>query len=321
MVETEAGGLGSVTLDLSQLKLGPTCMVRVADYAGNETLYTVEYGGEAEDYTGRMYGFTASEKYRGGGVRWMEIHPSRVCYQSETEYDGTTNLDAMNLHVTAAEYVDGYVYMAADNGFLYAAPQGQWASYAEVGQTGVAGGFLDLAFSYADGKLYAMGEGNTVYTVDLVTGEATKAFTVSVTNPTTTSAAYGVLLNLAIDDAGNFYSVNYSTTASRTFLYRWSAAQVQEGAVTDLAPMVPEKEAAAGFVQKSGTLAWDHDRDLLYWANAYSESSQSNNLLFFDLETGKAQKTNPDYYLGKYAAAASRMYWSKCSSASCKRTR
>ena len=308
MVETEAGGLGSVTLDLSQLKLGPTCMVRVADYAGNETLYTVEYGGEAEDYTGRMYGFTASEKYRGGGVRWMEIHPSRVCYQSETEYDGTTNLDAMNLHVTAAEYVDGYVYRAADNGFLYAAPQGQWASYAEVGQTGVAGGFLDLAFSYADGKLYAMGEDNTVYTVDLVTGEATKAFTVSVTNPTTTSAAYGVLLNLAIDDAGNFYSVNYSTTASRTFLYRWSAAQVQEGAVTDLAPMVPEKEAAAGFVQKSGTLAWDHDRDLLYWANAYSESSQSNNLLFFDLETGKAQKTNPDYYLGKYAAAASRMY-------------
>ena len=59
-----------------------------------------------------------------------------------------------------------------------------------------------------------MGEDNTVYTVDLVTGEATKAFTVSVTNPTTTSAAYGVLLNLAIDDAGNFYSVNYSTTAS-----------------------------------------------------------------------------------------------------------
>lgn len=158
----------------------------------------------------------------------------------------------MNLHVTAAEYVDGYVYMAADNGFLYAAPQGQWASYAEVGQTGVAGGFLDLAFSYADGKLYAMGEGNTVYTVDLVTGEATKAFTVSVTNPTTTSAAYGVLLNLAIDDAGNFYSVNYSTTASRTFLYRWSAAQVQEGAVTDLAPMVPEKEAAADLSKSPG---------------------------------------------------------------------
>lgn len=142
----------------------------------------------------------------------------------------------------------------------------------------------------------------------LLPGKRPKPFTVSVTNPTTTSAAYGVLLNLAIDDAGNFYSVNYSTTASRTFLYRWSAAQVQEGAVTDLAPMVPEKEAAAGFVQKSGTLAWDHDRDLLYWANAYSESSQSNNLLFFDLETGRAQKTNPDYYLGKYAAAASRMY-------------
>ena len=37
-------------------------------------------------------------------------------------------------------------------------------------------------------------------------------------------------------------------------------------------------------------------------------TSQSNNLLYFDLETGKALKTNPDYYLGKYAAAASRLY-------------
>ena len=142
-------------------------MVRVADYAGNESVYTVEYGGEPEDYTGKMYGFTASEKYRGGGVRWMEIDPETVCYQSETEYDGTTNLDAMDIRITAAEYVDGYVYMAADDGFLYAAPQGQWASYVEVGQTGTD--ILDMAFNYADGMLYAMGEGNTVYTVDLLT--------------------------------------------------------------------------------------------------------------------------------------------------------
>ncbi|MFR8872269.1 MAG: Ig-like domain-containing protein [Oscillospiraceae bacterium] len=128
------------------------------------------------------------------------------------------------------------------------------------------------------------------------------------TNPSTTSASYLKLVSLAIDDAGRFYSVNYSTTASRTFLYRWSAGDIQEGAVTDLAPMVNDKSASAGFTCKSGTLAWDHDQDILYWANAYSANSQSNYLLFFDLETGRAQKTNPDYYLGKYAAAASRMY-------------
>ncbi|MFR3468936.1 MAG: S8 family serine peptidase [Oscillospiraceae bacterium] len=306
--QSEAGQPASVTIDLSQLKIGPSCMVRVADYAGNESLYTVPYGGEPEDYTGRIYGFTATEKYRGGGIRWMELDPETVCYQSETEYDGTTNLDPMDITVTAAEYVDGYVYMAADDGFLYAAPQGQWSDYTEVGEIGDGLVILDMAFHYGDGQLYALGEDNTVYTVDLLTGVLEKAFTVSVTNPSTTSASYLKLVSLAIDDAGRFYSVNYSTTASRTFLYRWSAGDIQEGAVTDLAPMVNDKSASAGFTCKSGTLAWDHDQDILYWANAYSANSQSNYLLFFDLETGRAQKTNPDYYLGKYAAAASRMY-------------
>ncbi|MDY4219826.1 MAG: S8 family serine peptidase [Candidatus Faecousia sp.] len=306
VTQEAAGEESSVTIDLSQVKLGPTCMVRVADYAGNESLYTVEYGGEPEDYTGKMYGFTATEKYRGGGVRWMEIEPEKVCYQSETEYDGTTNLAAMDITVTAAEYVDGYVYMAADDGFLYAAPQGEWDDYVEVGQLGAA--ILDMAFSYAGRTLYALGEGNQVYTVDLVTGELTEAFTVSVTNPASTSATYKALKNLAIDDEGNFYAVNYSTSASYTFLYRWSLADVQEGAVTDLAPLVNAKTGSAGYTNKFGTLAWDHDKDILYWANVYSVNSQSNNLLYFDLETGKAQKTNPDYYLGKYPAAASRLY-------------
>ena len=57
-----------------------------------------------------------------------------------------------------------------------------------MGQTGTD--ILDMAFNYADGMLYAMGEGNTVYTVDLLTGALTQAYTVSVTNPATTSAAY-----------------------------------------------------------------------------------------------------------------------------------
>ena len=60
--QSEAGQPASVTIDLSQLKIGPSCMVRVADYAGNESLYTVPYGGEPEDNTGTIYGFTATEK-------------------------------------------------------------------------------------------------------------------------------------------------------------------------------------------------------------------------------------------------------------------
>ena len=42
----------------------------VADYADNVTVYELTYGGESEDYTGRMFGFT-SGYFRGPANRWV----------------------------------------------------------------------------------------------------------------------------------------------------------------------------------------------------------------------------------------------------------
>ena len=123
----KGGGTAEAVVDLSGVKLGPTCQVLVADYAGNESRYTVNYGGEPEDYTGQMYAYTNSD-YRGGGSRWMRITPEKLCYSSEKSLDGSENLDSMAQSVTAAEYVEGYVYMAAQDGKLYAAPQGEWGN-------------------------------------------------------------------------------------------------------------------------------------------------------------------------------------------------
>ena len=301
------GGEAVAEVDLTGISIGPTCKVLVADYAGNETVYEVQYGGEPENYSGKMYGFTASDR-RGGGNRWMEIEPQLVCYSSETAFDGTTNLDAMDFPVIAAEYVDGYVFMAADNGMLYAAPQGQWSECAPVGSIGDTV-IKDMAYNYQDGKLYALDDNNTVYTVDLMTGELTAAFTVTVTNPKVTSSSasyekYKKLANLAIDDDGNFYGVTFGNYTYYSFLYQWSMEDVVDGTAA-LVPINNDKNGHSGFYSTFGSLAWDHDTDQLYWATATDASDrfkngQSNRLLQFDLTTGKASKVNESYCLGKY---------------------
>ena len=303
-----AGGEATAVVDLTNSKIGPTCKVLVADYAGNETVYTVDYGGEPEDYTGRMYGFTSST-YRGGGDRWLEIQPEKLCYSSDTACDGTVNLDAMDVLVTAAEYVDGYVYMAADDGMLYAAKQGEWGYISPVGPLQEGAVVKDMAFNYQNNTLYALDNANGIYTVDLVTGEMLPAFTVTVVNPKVTSASnakYEVLANLAIDDAGNFYAVTVGNYTYYSFLYKWSLADVA-GGTAELVPVLgaDDKNGHTGYYTGFGALAWDHDSDQLYWATATDQANrfktgQSNRLLRIDTETGAAEKVNPDYCLGKY---------------------
>lgn len=108
--QSDKGGVAESVVDLSSVKLGPTCQVLVADYAGNTAVYTVDYGGEPENYSGQMYAFTNS-KYRGGGNRWMRLVPEKICYSSENAMDGSENLDSIVPVITAAEYAEGYVYI------------------------------------------------------------------------------------------------------------------------------------------------------------------------------------------------------------------
>ena len=306
--QSDKGGVAESVVDLSSVKLGPTCQVLVADYAGNTAVYTVDYGGEPENYSGQMYAFTNS-KYRGGGNRWMRLVPEKICYSSENAMDGSENLDSIVPVITAAEYAEGYVYMAAEDGKLYVAPQGEWGAYAEVGVMDPAVTVRDMAYSAKNGQLYALDNANNIYTVDRVTAVLAPAFSVTVTNPkvTSTSASYNkykVLVNLAIDDEGNFYAVNFGAYNYQSFLYKWSLEDVTDGSVA-LSPVVNDKNGHSDFYTTYGSLAWDHDADILYWATATStsnafEKSQSNRLLTFDLETGKAEKVNKDYCLGKY---------------------
>ena len=114
----------------------------------------------------------------------------------------------------------------------------------------------DMAFNTADGQLYALGADNTVYTIDLYTGVMTEQYTISIVGPTGTNEMGSTksfndenkkLLTLAIDDEGNFYSVNNGNSdGSRVYLYSWTAEDVQNGVITDLEPVNTAYDGNAG---------------------------------------------------------------------------
>ncbi len=308
--QTAENQTASVTFDLEGVKIGEKCYVVVADYADNQTVYEVEYGGEPEDYSGRFFAFTSST-YRSEGQRFIEIDPEVLYYRNSTDHEGIKNVAMMDLEITAAEYVDGYVYMAADDGYLYVAKQGLWDEYEPAGRFGdTFDKVYDMAYNYADGKLYAMGDDSTVYSIGLINGEFTKEFTVQIEHESS-SSSYKWLSRLAIDDNGTFYSVN-NGPKSYTYLYKWTADDIVDGAVT----MVPQ----VGRVyfenyDQPGSLAWDHDNDILYFANAYSSASGGSGsfLVKVDTQTGEGTKVNTTY-AGANAPGtyASRMQLSSC---------
>ena len=292
--QSSAGDEAYLEVSVPADEIGPKCKVSLVDYAGNTSVYEINYGGEPEDYTGKMYGFiTGYRNNSGSGKRWLEIDPANV-----TDRTGAilacSMADVLPADVSAAEYVKGYVYMAAEDGNLYVAPQGDWANLKLVGPfSGTTSAISDMAYDSANDTLYAMGSDNHVYSVDPTTGALTLAFTLTITNPATTQANKLVLRTLAVDDEGTFYAANYGSAAD-AFLYRWTAEDIVNGAVTDLAPV---GTTALGKPNFFGTMAWDHDNGLLYWASAMSflrrsDTSGNNRLMLVNTEDGTAKESN-----------------------------
>lgn len=281
--------------------LGNRWMVLVADYAGNRTIYRITTNEEV-DYSGGFFVFSNSGNYNylgSTGTKHLRLDPL------ENTMEVT---DFMDFNVTAAEYVNGYVYMAADDGCLYTAKLGFWNEYEKVGYyKSTTAVIRDMAYSYADGKLYAL-DGTTgdkinyIYSIDLTSGALTEEFTVVPTNPyNNTNAIYKDFMSMTIDDDGNFYAVSYTGASSSSggnitsYLYTWSADDIERsnGAITDLPCITNSRTGYIGWNSNynGSSLAWDHDEDALYWVNsAYSTSNLTGYLWRLDVETGKATK-------------------------------
>ena len=293
--QTEAGQKTYTTLDLSGVTVGSECYVVVGDYAKNETAYLVQYAGEAEDFAGQMYGYTRGSM-RGESRRWMEIDPETVWYGDTSAYGGTANLDQMDLIVTAAEYANGYVFMAAEDGYLYVAPHDAWSEAKHVSYyANTTAEILDMAYNYADNTLYALGANSTIYSVDQISGQLQRVAIVSVTCPNMTDPRGLKLTGMTIDDNGTFYVINHNS--GTCYLYKFTLDQIVGGSfITGLAPINNTADGSTGYFGYYGCLAWDHDKDILYMTSGVVPNNNTTSFLVqLDTETGKGTKVNTTY--------------------------
>ena len=292
---------------------GNKFLLQVTDYALNTTTYKIEMQiGEPIDYTGKIIGFTEGTSYHGYGNRWIEIDADNLFFYYKSgahDFGGIEDFCATDLTVLTAEYVDGYVYMAADDGYIYVSELDDLGVYQKVCNYGDLE-IVGMAMNYADGNMYIMTKADgdasyykmTICTMDLITGEITELYDVQVINPSAQNRTRTRLHGLAIDDEGNFYTVNYGTGA-QSFLYTWTNDMAVDGKIADLYPINNTKTGATGFYGNYATLAWDHDQDILYMGAICSQSSSANNFLVtLDTTTGKGTKVTT--YDGGYGATS-----------------
>lgn len=239
--QTNPGESTTVRIDFDS-DPGEYIKIVVADYAGNETTYKAYYGGEPEDYSGRMFGFTSGTK-RGNGQRWVEVDVDTL-----SDKTGLSDVEEVNYEVYAAEYVGKYVFFATLDG-IYAAPQEEYSNVSKV--TSFSGVFADkeqvadMAFNVEDGKLYvltntvsALGsytiatQGNKLYAVDYVNGEIEKVADITISH---SNDSYRTLRTLAIDNGGTFYAVN-TGSGTNVYLYKWTLDTIKNGVISNLKP-------------------------------------------------------------------------------------
>ncbi len=221
--QTEPGEELEVPLNLEGISLPKDVTLFVGDYAGNEVAFKVDLGGGDEggnDLGGTMLGFVGARSTTGvgSGDRVWEINPDEVsCDTSGGNLTGVGLFANINVTVTAAEYVDGYIFMAGNDGAFYVADVNAMDEVMMVGKySDTVGTILDMAFNYRDKQLYVLGNNNKLYTMDLVTGALTEVARLAAAD--SASANFNAL---AIDDDGNFYTATNGSTSSAK-LYKFT---------------------------------------------------------------------------------------------------
>ncbi|MBE6945571.1 MAG: hypothetical protein E7459_05735, partial [Ruminococcaceae bacterium] len=330
--QTEKGEEVSIEVDMEGIRTSRKFLVTVADYAGNITSYEVVSAREPEDFGGQMFAWSRAsarvsdeEKAKFGYVRWMKIDPATVwANPDEKLYSGTTNFTFTtykdqiyysNLdghYVTAADYVEGFVVFALQGGDLYSAPMDDldtvtyMANWLDVVTEHGGEKIIAMHLNYADGYMYLLDDAQNFYRFDLVSRKLEYVFSVTLTNPATTSAGYLVLVDFAIHKDGTFYAMNKGPASSSKYLYKFTLDDVKEYenedgtkfiGIRDLPPIVNEKGHDTGITASwnPNQMAFDHDNGTLYCVGNTSTNISANikTILYkVDLETGKASAVN-----------------------------
>ena len=299
MDEDQRGKSVTGELDLTGYRehFGQKAAIAVCDYAGNETYYAINLGGE-----GASYGDLVAFRYDASGYTGSWVAFSEGVARNET------GLFPAGVDMVAAEYVNGLVFCQDNSGNLYGIQYSDMlANSVDLEQTFITkleNIYQDFAYSYADGKLYALStydEGDTptteVYTINLKGDYYDQEEWVEYTAYQEDWAAsrgglYG--LALAIDDTGSVYVLgpNWDAAAGDTTdtAHLWKASMETMWGSTYLGAFQEIGDTGMG-MDYLQSMTWDHNTETLYWAQFYPRSflAMETNLVKLNPETAEAE--------------------------------
>jgi len=299
MDEEQKGQSVTGTLDLTGYReyFGQKAAIAVCDYAGNETYYAINLGGE-----GASYGDLVAFRYDAGGYTGSWVAFSEGVTRNET------GLFPAGVDMVAAEYINGLVFCQDNTGNLYGIKYADLlANSVDLEQTFITkltNIYQDFAYSYRTGKLYALS------TYDEGDSPTTEIFTINLKGDyydqeewmeytayqedwaASRGGVYG--LAMAIDDTGSVYILgpNWDAEAEDTTAtaHLWKASMVSDWSGTRLGAFQEIGDTGMG-MDYLQSMTWDHNTETLYWAQFYPRSflSMETNLVKLDPETAQAE--------------------------------
>ena len=201
---------------------GQKVAIAICDYAGNETFYAVNLNGEGESY-GELMGF----QYDAGtwyslpdAPTWTSIDLALDESGKEIVVDETAIFKGTTEFI-CAEYVNGHVYAQDKSGKFYGIPYADMlANSVDLDAcylTTLSRVYVDMAFDYYSGKLYAMYLYDSdrevmteVYEISLESNWMSSAYTESNWPVFEAYSIYG--LSFAMDDYGNPFILGMEVT-------------------------------------------------------------------------------------------------------------
>ncbi len=266
--QEEKGELSTTSIDFDKLKINGDVYVIVADYAGNESTYTIEYDKPQTDYTGKMFAFSASGT-RTKANAWNEITIDSLNYDCENQTGTGFDYEASSkITVKAAEYHNGLVYMATD-GAIYTAKIDSLDEIQKVASTNLD--IIDMAYNYVHNTLYALTSDNQIYTIDEISGATMYTDSISF------GSAIANVNAMAIDNDGNTYIAIKDSTGC-FYLCNLSNGDLFNMGISSVCN------------NAYGSMAWDHVSNRLYFAASYDNNDSSSNCLYeINPTTGEAR--------------------------------
>lgn len=269
---------GGFDLKAYREQYGNKAVIAVCDYAGNETYYAINLGGEGAPY-GDLLAFQYN--FWQGTCSWVAFNED----VSESE----SQLFASQEKFVCAEYLNGYVLAQSESGKLYAiAYEDILADSVDLESTYVASlenVYQDLAYSYAEGTMYGLVVEDAgsylesaVYSINMM-GTYLNEYEEEV-------AAYqedwvmsrgGVYaLALACDDEGSLYMLANATeeTEENSTAQLWKAGLETDWSGTYMGAfqLVGDTGLEMDYLQ---SMTWDHNTESLYWARFCPTSTLS----------------------------------------------